>query len=560
MPEYQQKAFLGDRKMPISLLVSGISLSPDDPADRAIEEAKNRLRRVGLPTQKATASIYKRSVDARVRGGSRTVKLVYSVMVTLPDVLSLKERQRAQLEQASIRIAENVGEPTVEYGAEEMSGRPLIVGMGPAGLFCALLLAEHGYRPIIIDRGDDVRRRVAVNEHFMQTGELDTESNVQFGAGGAGTFSDGKLITRINDPHCQYVLRRFVDCGAPQEIMTDARPHIGTDLLVGVVEQLLARITELGGEVRYRTRLDGITSAGSEKELIAKTTEGDIPCGALVLALGHSARDTNRMLISLGLPVTPKPFSVGVRVEHLQKDIDRALYGDYAGHPAIGCGEYNLSDTKGDRGVYTFCMCPGGSVIAAASEEGGVVVNGMSHHARDGANAVAAVAVSVFAEDYGNTPEGGMAFQRALEEKAFVMGGGDYAAPMQLLGDFMAGTLGREIGKIQPTYTRGRVTPARLDTLFPEPITAALKRGFSSFGRKLPGYDDPSAILTGVESRTSSPVRILRSQESLTTVGFPLIYPIGEGAGYAGGITSAAVDGIRVALCIMARFSNKIPL
>ena len=554
MSDYQQNTFPDNRKKPISLLVSGISLSPDDSADRAIEEAKDRLRRVGLPIKNATAVIFKKSVDARVRGGVRTVKLVYSVLVTLPDVISLKERQRVQLEQASVRVSENIGEPAVEYGTEEMNGRPLVVGMGPAGLFCALLLAEHGYRPIIIDRGDDVRRRVAVNECFMQTGKLDTESNVQFGAGGAGTFSDGKLITRINDPHCQYVLRRFADCGAPSEIMTDARPHIGTDLLVGVVEQLLSRISALGGEVHYRTRLDGISSAGSERELIAKTTSGDIPCGALVLALGHSARDTNRMLISMGLPVTPKPFSVGVRVEHLQKDIDRALYGDYAGHPAIGCGEYNLSDTKGDRGVYTFCMCPGGSVIAAASEEGGVVVNGMSHHARDGANAVAAVAVSVFAEDYGNTPEGGMAFQRALEEKAFVMGGGDYAAPMQMLGDFMEGTLDREPGKIQPTYTRGKVTSARLDLLFPEPITSALKRGFSSFGRKLPGYDDPSAVLTGVESRTSSPVRILRSQENLTAMGFPLIYPIGEGAGYAGGITSAAVDGIRAALAMMKKF------
>lgn len=554
MQDSKRSAMTEEQKKPITLLVSGISLSPDDDPSRAIEEAKEKLRRFGLPTRQVAASIYKRSVDARVRGGVRTVKLVYSVMVTLDGVTALKERQRAQLDNASIRVAETPDAPTVEYGNERMNGRPVIVGMGPAGLFCALLLAEHGYRPIIIDRGDDVRRRVEVNERFMQTGILDTDSNVQFGAGGAGTFSDGKLITRINDPHCQYVLRRFVDCGAPSEIMTDARPHIGTDLLVGVVESLLERISALGGDVRYRTRLDQIHSADSDSALTINTSAGEISCGALVLALGHSARDTNRMLISLGLPVTPKPFSVGVRVEHLQKDIDRALYGDYAGHPAIGCGEYNLSDTKGDRGVYTFCMCPGGSVIAAASEEGGVVVNGMSHHARDGENAVAAVAVSVFAEDYGNTPSGGMDFQRALEEKAFKMGGGGYAAPMQLLGDFMEGTLSRSPSRIQPTYTRGCVTPSRLDTLFPQPIVSALRRGFSSFGRKLPGYDVADAVLTGVESRTSSPVRILRSQETLTATGFPLIYPIGEGAGYAGGITSAAVDGIRAAIAIMKKF------
>ena len=554
MEDNNRSAMPNDRKKPIALLVSGISLSPDDPPSYALDEAKEKLRRFGLPMKQASALIYKRSVDARVRGGVRTVKLVYSVMVTLSDVTVLKERQRAQLEGASSRIAETLDSPTVEYGTEVMNGRPVIVGMGPAGLFCALLLAEHGYRPIIIDRGDDVRRRVEVNERFMQTGVLDTDSNVQFGAGGAGTFSDGKLITRINDPYCQYVLRRFVDCGAPREIMTDARPHIGTDLLVGVVEGLLVRISAFGGDVRYRTRLDRIRSADSESALTITTTAGEIPCGTLVLALGHSARDTNRMLISLGLPVVPKPFSVGVRVEHLQKDIDRALYGDYAGHPAIGCGEYNLSDTKGDRGVYTFCMCPGGSVIAAASEEGGVVVNGMSHHARDGENAVAAVAVSVFAEDDGNTPEGGMDFQRALEEKAFRMGGGGYAAPMQLLGDFMEGTLKSSPSRIQPTYTRGCVTPARLDQLFPSSIVSSLRRGFSSFGRKLPGYDVADAVLTGVESRTSSPVRILRSQETLTATGFPLIYPIGEGAGYAGGITSAAVDGIRAALAIMKKF------
>ena len=536
-----------------SILLSGIVLSLDYDEKEAISEARRLLRSVHI-TEKAEFTIYRRSIDARVRGGARTVRAVYAVLARFPEGIRLSQDVEKVLSRINARMVVTDGTPEMVRGSEPMKERPLVVGMGPAGLFCALLLAEEGYRPILIDRGDDVRRRVEMNERFTKTGVLDTESNVQFGAGGAGTFSDGKLITRIGDEKCSYVLRKFVECGAPREILTDARPHIGTDLLVDVVEKLIERIEELGGTVRYRTRLDAIENPKDGNTLTVRTSGGDLSCGPLVLALGHSARDTQKMLMRAGFPVVPKPFSVGVRVEHLQSEIDRAMYGDYAGHPALSHAEYNLSDTMGDRGVYTFCMCPGGSVVAAASEEGGVVVNGMSCHARDGKNAVAAVAVSVLCEDYGNTPEGGMAYQRALEEKAYRMGGGDFAAPIQLLGDFMDGTLANEPSKIEPTYSRGVVTPARLDTLFPAGVTEALRRGFSSFGRKLKGYDDRDAVLTGVETRTSSPVRLLRSDD-LTAVGFPLVYPIGEGAGYAGGITSAAVDGIRAALAIMRRFA-----
>lgn len=536
-----------------AILLSGIAISIDDAEDAALSEARRLLRRVGI-TEGAELSVYKRSVDARVRGGVRTVRAVYSVLARFGGAVRLSAAEQRALGGISARVVTNDGTPEIVRGTAPAPERPLVVGMGPAGLFCALLLAEEGYRPILIDRGDDVRRRVETNERFMKTGVLDTESNVQFGAGGAGTFSDGKLITRIGDEKCAYVLRRFVECGAPEEILTDARPHIGTDLLVGVVERLLLRIEALGGTVLYRTRLDGIADPRSDGALVAKTSGGDLLCGPLVLALGHSARDTQRMLIREGFPVVPKPFSVGVRVEHLQSEIDRAMYGDYAGHPALGHAEYNLSDTTGERGVYTFCMCPGGTVVAAASEEGGVVVNGMSCHARDGKNAVAAVAVSVSCEDYGNTPEGGIEYQRALEEKAFRAGGGAYAAPIQLLGDFLDGTLKQDIGRIEPTYSRGAVTPARVDALFPPAVTETLRRGFVSFGRKLRGYDDRDAVLTGVETRTSSPVRLLRSPE-MTAVGFPMIYPIGEGAGYAGGITSAAVDGVRAALAIIRRFA-----
>lgn len=535
-----------------AILVSGITLSLDDDPAEALAEANKVLCRAGISVQ-MQCSIYKRSIDARVRGGVRSVKFVYSVLAQFDETIPLSKSVLSILQKSSARPIEPLEDPGSIKGNDPMEHRPLVVGMGPAGLFCALMLAEQGYCPILIDRGDDVRRRVETNERFMRTGYLDTESNVQFGAGGAGTFSDGKLITRISDPACSYVLRRLVDCGAPSEILTDARPHIGTDLLVSVVERLIARIEVNGGTVLYRTRLDGLENPKSEHSLTAKTTAGDISCGALVLALGHSARDTQRMLLREGLPTVPKPFSVGVRAEHLQADIDRALYGDFAGHPALGHAEYNLSDTTGARGVYTFCMCPGGSVIAAASEVGGVVVNGMSCHARDGKNAVAAVAVSVLCEDYGNTPEGGMAYQRALEERAFRAGGGEYAAPIQTLGDFMVGTSCHAPSRILPSYSRGQTTLSRVDQLFSPTVTETLRRGFASFGKKLHGYDCADAILTGVETRTSSPVRILRTGE-LTAIGFPLIYPIGEGAGYAGGITSAAVDGIRAAEAIMKRF------
>ena len=535
-----------------ALLISGIGISLDEGDGVALDEAKRVLSRLGI-RDSAELSVYKRSVDARVRGGVHSVRRVLAVRARFHEPIRLSERQRALLPKLSARAITEDEEPTVVYGDTPIGDRPLVVGMGPAGLFAALMLAENGYRPILIDRGDDVRTRVRINDSFMETGVLDTESNVQFGAGGAGTFSDGKLITRINDPSISYVLRRFVDCGAPEEILSDARPHIGTDLLVGVVERLIERIAEKGGTVLYRTRLTGIRRERDEERLVAETSAGEISCGALVLALGHSARDTQRMLMRLGLPTVPKAFSVGVRVEHLQKEIDKALYGDYAGHPALGHAEYNLSDTTGDRGVYTFCMCPGGTVMAAASEEGGVVVNGMSRHARDGENAVAAVAVSVMPEDCGGGAEDGFLFQRMLEERAFKMGGGAYAAPIQTLGDFMDGALSESPTSVTPTYSRGVTRLSRVDTLFPDRITDTLRAGFRSFGRKVRGYDAREAILTGVETRTSSPVRIMRTEE-LTAVGFPLIYPIGEGAGYAGGITSAAVDGIRAALAIMKRF------
>ena len=439
-----------------------------------------------------------------------------------------------------------------------MSAPPMVVGMGPAGLFAALILAQNGYRPILIDRGGDVAERVSAVEKFRESGCLDTECNIQFGAGGAGTFSDGKLVTRIHDPRCRTVLDTFYRFGAPEEILKLAKPHIGTDVLRGVVGSMLEEIQRLGGSVIYRCRLNDFEEL-ADGTLAAHTTAGDFSCGALILAIGHSARDTYKTLISKQYAVEPKPISMGVRAEHLQEDIDRAMYGDCAGHPALGHGEYSLSDTRTDRGVYTFCMCPGGEVVAAASETGGLVVNGMSNHARDGKNANAAVLVSVGCEDYspvdGNRALGAIAFQRSVEEKAFGAGGGDYYAPVMTLGDFLTGKRGSEPSRILPSYRDGRVRTADFESVFPPFVTDSLRYAFRCFGKSLAGYDVPDAVLTAAETRTSAPVRILRNNETCTALGHPLVYPCGEGAGYAGGITSAAADGIRIAEALMKRFA-----
>ena len=529
----------------IGFLMNGISLSPDAEEQEACAVAASELKRAGVNPARLHFDIYKKSVDARKK---KDVRLVYSVAIRP------KDGGRVCLPKGGKYAVSPLYDRTLElsFGSEVATAPPLVVGMGPAGLFCALLLAEQGYRPVLIDRGDDVRLRCRVHERFVREGILDTESNIQFGAGGAGTFSDGKLLTRINDPMTSYVLERFCEFGAPDEILRAAKPHIGTDLLVEIVERMLARIEALGGQVIYRCRLDGIREGG-EVGVIAETTKGEIPCAALVLAPGHSARDTYGMLMRSGYATEAKPFSVGVRIEHLQSAVDEALYGSFAGHPHLGRGEYHLSDTTRGRGVYTFCMCPGGQVVAAASEEGGVVVNGMSRYARDGRNANSAVCVSIRPEDYGATPERAIAFQRQLERAAFAAGGRDYRAPIQTVGDFLAGRRGSEPTAVQPTYRDGAVRLASMDEILPTYVCEELRFGLGSFERKLQGFSDPRAVLSGVETRTSAPVRLLRN-EGLCAMGHDRVYPCGEGAGYAGGITSAAVDGLRVARALIGRF------
>ena len=530
----------------VGFLMNGISLSPDVDEKEACLIAANEMKRAGISPARLRFEIYKRSVDARKKD---RVRLVYSVLIRSQNGESLKIPQKIRYGITPLRSQEIM----TESGNEKSPYSPLIVGMGPAGLFCALLLAEKGYCPIIIDRGDSVADRTRAHRRFVTEGILDTESNVQFGAGGAGTYSDGKLLTRVNDPRVSYVLSRFCEFGAPEEILTSAKPHIGTDRLLEVVERMLARIEALGGQVLYRCRLDGISEM-ADGCVVAKTTKGEIRCSSLVLAPGHSARDTYEMLMQSGYSVEAKPFSVGVRIEHLQAKIDEALYGPWAGHPRLGPGEYHLSDTTSGRGVYTFCMCPGGQVVAAASEEEGVVVNGMSVYARDGKNANSAVCVSVRPEDYGATPKHAIAFQRNLERAAFRVGGSDYFAPIQTVGDFLEGRCGSEPTTVLPTYRDGRVRCASMEEILPPFVTEELRYGLRSFDRKVSGFACTEAVLSGVETRTSAPVRILRD-EQMRAFGHANIYPCGEGAGYAGGITSAALDGIRVAEQLIARFA-----
>ena len=527
--------------------VGGISLSPDVEEGRACDVVATELSRAGINPARLRFDIYKRSVDARKK---KDVRLVYSVAVSSESEIDLSRLSGIKRQITPIRDEE----PQWSFGSERTEHSPLVVGMGPAGLFCALALAENGYRPVIIDRGDGVLERCKKTEVFFGEGELDPESNVQFGAGGAGTFSDGKLVTRVGDARVNYILRRFCDFGAPEDITVSAKPHIGTDLLVGVVERMLCRIEELGGRVIYRCRLESFEER-TDGSIRAVTSRGELLCSGLVMATGHSARDIYTLLMNEQFAVEAKPFSLGVRIEHLQSDIDKALLGDFAGHPRLGRGEYHLSDTTTGRGVYTFCMCPGGEVVAATSEEGGVVVNGMSNYRRDGVNSNCAVAVSVFESDYGATVDGAINFQRHLERTAYNAGGGEYAAPVCVLGDFFEKRGSTSPTRVKPTYMEG--TNFRLcdfSAFTPDFIYNSLRDGIAAFDKKLRGFASPTAVLSAFETRTSAPVRIIRN-ESRNAPCHDNLFPCGEGAGYAGGITSAAVDGLKTALEIMSRFA-----
>ena len=443
---------------------------------------------------------------------------------------------------------------SVQNGIQPLAHRPVVCGLGPAGLFAALLLARQGYQPIVLERGPALDERVKAVEHFSATGELDVNANIQFGEGGAGTFSDGKLTTRIGDELCGFVTEVFLQHGAPEEIAWKQKPHVGTDLLRGVITSIRKEIEALGGEVHFNTALTGFEQKNGRLTGIF-TTNGTFACEALVFAVGHSARDTFGMLMDGGLQLECKPFSVGFRAEHLQSEIEKSLYHEAAGHPALPRGEYQLSQHVGERCVYTFCMCPGGQVVASASEEGRVVTNGMSFHARNGKNANAAVVVSVGGKDFADDPCRAIAFQRELEAKAYAAGrsAGEYAAPAENIQSFLEGRGQLNIGRVQPTYDRG-VAAADLGALLPQELAETLRAGLRAYERKIAGYTAPEAILTGLETRTSSPVRLKR-EENFECTQLAGLYPCGEGAGYAGGIMSAAVDGLRVARAIISRYA-----
>ena len=541
--------------MSVQLLIAGVRASVDACDDMILNKAKEKMKRAGIDPSSLHFRLYKKSIDARKKEDIR-----FECSVLAEGGEELGRISPAVLQRADAKIFEASKLPVPVFGSVPVKKSPLVVGMGPAGLFAALLLAKNGYAPILIDRGDSIRERERAVEAFRKTGVLDAESNIQFGAGGAGTFSDGKLVTRINDSRCAFVLETLHRFGAPDEILYKAKPHVGTDVLRRVVSNMLEEIERLGGTLIYRCCMQDMTQL-SDGTVRVQTSRGEMHCGAVILAIGHSARDTYSSLIKKNYAIEPKPISVGVRVEHLQSEIDQALYGRFAGHPNLGPGEYSLSDTKGKRGVYTFCMCPGGEVVAAASEHGHLVVNGMSYHARSGANANAAVAVSVSPSDFeaveGSVALGAIDFQRRIERAAFLAGGGDYYAPVTSMKNFLEGGHTPLSSRIQPSYRGGLVREASLDEIFPSYVTESLRYGFASFGKKIRGYDAPDAILTAAETRTSAPLRILRDAETLTAVGNSWLYPCGEGAGYAGGITSAAVDGIRSAYALMARFLPK---
>jgi uncharacterized protein len=524
---------------------------PLDHAEGGVEAAL--CQRLGLRADEVRdVTIARRAWDARRRSA---IELVYTVDFSVADEAALLRRAARDPS-----LARTLGPtPDTRYrhvarAPASLPRRPVVIGTGPCGIFAALILAECGFRPIILDRGKVVRERTKDTWALWRRSELTPESNVQFGEGGAGTFSDGKLWSGIKDPQHlgRKVLDEFVAAGAPEEILYVAKPHIGTFRLVGMVESMRAKIEALGGEYRFGTKVvDFLVETGRDglRRLRGVVTEAGetIETDHAVLAIGHSARDTFARLHARGVFVEAKPFSIGVRIEHPQSLIDRARFGAFAKHPVLGAADYKLvHHGRDNRSVYSFCMCPGGTVVAATSEEGRVVTNGMSQYSRAERNANAGIVVGITPErDYPGDPLAGIAFQRHWESLAFTAGGSDYRAPAQLVGDLLAGRASTSLGEVAPSYKPG-VTPTDLSLCLPPFAIAAIREALPAFGRQIPGFDMRDAVMTGIETRTSSPIRIRRdaSFRSVNTLG---LYPAGEGAGYAGGIFSAGVDGIRVA-------------
>lgn len=510
------------------------------------------LSKLGLDeSELINFSIFRRAYDARQR---RQILLVYTVDVDTTKNATLLARfaNDPHVKPAPDTNYQFVGKAPTGFGTGDTAAlRPVVIGFGPCGLFAALLLAQMGFKPIVLERGKDVRRRTKDTWALWRKRKLDEESNVQFGEGGAGTFSDGKLYSQIKDPgyRGRKVLTEFVKAGAPAEIVSVSKPHIGTFKLVTVIETMRRNIIELGGEIRFESRVTDIAIENGSVRGLTLADGSFLQAIHVVLAVGHSARDTFQMLHDRGVYIEPKSFSIGFRAEHPQSMIDTCRFGDFAGNPILGAADYKLvHHCKNGRSVYSFCMCPGGTVVAATSEAEHVVTNGMSQYSRNEHNANAAIVVGITPEDFPGGPLAGIVFQRELESKAYQLGGSNYNAPGQLIGDFIAGRPSTELGSVEPSYKPG-VTLGDLSTCLPAYAIEAIREALPAFDKKIKGFAMHDAVLTGIETRTSSPIRIKRGKDyqSLNTTG---LYPAGEGAGYAGGILSAGVDGIEVAEAI----------
>lgn len=539
--------------------ITELSLPLDHPAD-ALRKAIVKRLHIG-DADLLGFTVFKRSYDARRKNSAIT--FIYIIDLAARDEAAILKRLAND---RHVSAAPDTNYYPVGHAPPNLSERPLVVGFGPCGLFAALLLAQMGFKPIVLERGRDVRRRTKDTWALWRKKTLTPESNVQFGEGGAGLFSDGKLYSQIKDPrfYGRKVMHEFVRAGAPEEIMYVSKPHIGTFRLTGVVAAMREEIIALGGEVRFESKVTELIISRSSPqsngqiEGVALASGETIRSRHVALAPGHSARDTFRMLHGLGVFIEAKPFAVGFRIEHPQSLIDRARLGKYAGHPQLGSADYKLvHHAKNGRSVYSFCMCPGGTVVAATSEPQRVVTNGMSQYSRNERNANAGIVVGISPEqDFPGGPLAGVELQERLESIAYELGGSDYCAPGQLVGDFVRGVASTEFGEVEPSYQPG-VRLGSLASSLPDYAIEAIREALPAFGRQIHGFDRDDAVLTGIETRTSSPVRITRDHETLQSLNLRGLYPAGEGAGYAGGILSAGVDGIKVAeavaKCILAQ-------
>ena len=518
---------------------------PLDHEEGAIEQAI--LDKLAIEAEQLVSfNLFKRGYDARKK---TRIVLIYTLDIELIDK-KLEDNLLVKFEKdPHVKIAPDTSYKFVGHANETITERPIVVGFGPCGLLAALVLAQMGFKPIVLERGKEVRERTKDTFGFWRKRELNTESNVQYGEGGAGTFSDGKLYSQVKDPkHLgRKVIEEFVKAGAPEEIRYVSKPHIGTYKLVSMVEKMRAEIIELGGEIRFSTRVDDLILENQQLKGVVLNTGESLMSQHIILAVGHSARDTFQMLYDKGVHIDAKPFSVGFRIEHKQSMIDEARFGSNAGNPILGAADYKLvHHCKNGRSVYSFCMCPGGTVVAATSEENRVVTNGMSQYSRNERNANSAIVVGIDSErDYPEHPLAGIDLQRKLESLAFELGGGDYNAPAQTIGDFLKGKPAGDLGDVKPSFTPG-ITLTDLSKALPDFAVEAIREAIPAFNKKIRGFASDDGLLTGVETRTSSPINIKRGKDfvSINTKG---LYPAGEGAGYAGGILSAGIDGIKVA-------------